>query len=485
MILGLGIVAVGLRLGRLWLPGYRWLSGGDELVYIQLSQGFLRGCGFARFLGTRCAPPEILRVPGYPFFLAMCNSAALAAVSQAILGGLTTVVIGIVALQFWGVETALLAMLFAALDLPSIVLATMPWTEVIFTAIVTPAFALQLYSLDSKSRHYSIYIMVASCLLGVAALIRPAGQIFLLQVIAAALMLDRSVYRRGILAIGSVVLVALPSAIWSVRNYKLAGLFGSSMTGQFTLYEVYGTDILSSLKLHTTRDTVEREAAIDKVGRQLGRELYDACCYDGRCRGLEHQFDWSERDPLPATLPASCVREMQRRGLWLVAGHPLVFLALAVRHAIQNMMSRDKELVVGLFAPASLAKLDKAGPLPTERLLSAFGRRRGFELALAAESALLTLLWVGVFLAVMSLYDASKSDRKIVLLATSTVLFYICVSATVSASARFRIPVAPLLALASGWGWKNAGQLSLAWATSRKVRSSPSQSTVQSESDEK
>ena len=94
----------------IWAPiSVSLAPGSDTWEYQELAAGIRHGCGFARYIDGACAQPEILRTPGYPFFLALFPNWRMALVVQALLCGLICLLAGIWVGRRWGFRVGVTA----------------------------------------------------------------------------------------------------------------------------------------------------------------------------------------------------------------------------------------------------------------------------------------------------------------------------------------------------------------------------------------
>src|ERR1700693_2379523 len=84
VLFAIALIALVVRLLTLARPGINWaFSSYDSVQYTELADGLRNGCGFARLVDSKCAPPETLRTPGYPIFLRLTSSLRSAIALQA------------------------------------------------------------------------------------------------------------------------------------------------------------------------------------------------------------------------------------------------------------------------------------------------------------------------------------------------------------------------------------------------------------------
>jgi len=243
------LVALGFRLFiALRLPND---EPGDAIVYSQLAKNLLEQHVYSHEPQAPYAP-SIIRLPGYPLFLAGVykifghgNNKAVR-VAQAVMDTLTCVVIALVAFQ-WCVDperkhrAALIAFALAAVcPFTAIYVATVltevPTNFFAVAMVLAVTFAFQSMSRDNADRRNSILWWVASGLIaGLTVLFRPDSGLFAAAV-GLTLVLSLLWQRRAqplrmrvkqLFVFGAVFSVAfwLVLAPWTIRNYRVFHLF--------------------------------------------------------------------------------------------------------------------------------------------------------------------------------------------------------------------------------------------------------------------
>src|ERR1700687_6095686 len=96
MLVSIALGALGARAIWLLRAAGLWTMTPDSVGYVALAHGLLQGCGFAVWTRGTCGPPEVLRTPGYPVFIALlgCNWRAVL-FAQAIMGGVLVLALGL------------------------------------------------------------------------------------------------------------------------------------------------------------------------------------------------------------------------------------------------------------------------------------------------------------------------------------------------------------------------------------------------------
>jgi hypothetical protein len=338
------------------------------------------------------------RVPGYPAFLALFlpleHALGWAVLVQALLATAT------VALVFQGArslsapesrpQAALLAGLLLALDSVSFLYAGYLLTETLFTTLLAAAMALWL------SRRTAGGAALAGACLGLSALVRPVLLYFPVFLLALPLLeRPRRPLSHYVLL---VLLLLLPVSGWLARNW--------AVTGQPVFTTVQGLNLLYFRAAATL-------AEVEGVPEQQVRNRLMA---EARQRAGTDE-------------PAALSRVMGSMGVRILLEHPGATAKTTLR------------------AVAAMA----AGPgrVPLGRLL--LGRDSAPWWMTAPAVAWLALLYAG---AAAGLWLAWRQGSLRLLAPLLLTLGYLLlVSTGAEAYSRFRVPMAPLLAMLAGPGW--------------------------------
>jgi hypothetical protein len=231
-------LAAGL-LVRLWFIRHLPLIAGDSLMYGDIAKTWLKHgiYGFTepgRTPGSVEIRPTLIRLPGYPFFLALCfrifgieNYKAVLYV-QASADLLTCYLAGALARRIFGVRAGLIALWIAALC---------PFTasyvaEPVAETLVLTTIALSLYAVarwQIAGRGYCLWLWITAAALTTSILLRPEQILFAAAVLTAMLWnsLRNSVpSRRAVVPVLSAALcILLPFIPWTIRNAHTLHVF--------------------------------------------------------------------------------------------------------------------------------------------------------------------------------------------------------------------------------------------------------------------
>lgn len=225
---------------RLWLLGPVFNVDGDSLIYGDIAKNLLlHGC-YALTSSSGDIHSTLIRLPGYPLFLALCFrlfgmenyfAAALAQIALDLLGCLliASCVRRIAPVPF-GRKAALAALWLAALCPFTASYTTLPLAE----SLTLFAIALAMWAVarfqDDPRWGYSLWFTLA---VTAAALLRPDGVLAAFALAPALFLGVGQVPGRNVLAWRArvrmatlcLVLALLPFAAWTVRNWRVFHLF--------------------------------------------------------------------------------------------------------------------------------------------------------------------------------------------------------------------------------------------------------------------
>jgi 4-amino-4-deoxy-L-arabinose transferase-like glycosyltransferase len=226
---------------RLWFIRHYALVTGDSLIYGDIAKNWLRHgiYGFAdtNRAGAAIIRPTLIRLPGYPLFLAACfrifgmeHYGAVMRV-QAVVDTLTCALAGLTVRRLLGVRAALAALWLAALCPFTANYAAAPLTE----TLTLNAMALVFYAFvrwQNAGCGLGVWLWVTGAALGWAILLRPEQGLLLLAVLPAMWMATRRThwlnlnFRRTVLPVVVAGLCALlPLAPWTARNWRTFHVF--------------------------------------------------------------------------------------------------------------------------------------------------------------------------------------------------------------------------------------------------------------------
>jgi hypothetical protein len=428
-------------------PGVGWAVQVDSLRYIQLANGLRAGCGLAQYAGPipaspalegsitgrlnnqpveygfqavwqgkGCGPAELLRTPGYPLFLAANPSLRSAVVMQGILGATAAFLVGLFVWHQWGLLAGLITETLVAFDVGSILFSNWLLTETLFTVCVTLGMLLQLVVLSRKTTDTKSIadLLAAALLLGVAAFVRPIGQVLLLVAPLPVLALD---FNRAKKVMLFIVVPLVPLSMiqgWSYRNYEARGVWTFSSVGADNLY------------YHSAAAVLAHESA--QPYAQVDTELL---------RSTKGGFDANPK-------------EIEARAVGIVAAHPFVLAGVTLKGFLKDSLLPGRSSL-GQFLGHDVTVHD-AGLGLRQRMLSTLSSP--LLAALYTQELLMTLFtWLGAALALRRVRGMTLQNSMVVLIPLFVSVLLLLAAAGPEASDRFRLPVVPMLAIVAGFGW--------------------------------
>ncbi len=429
----IALIAAAIRLAPLLRSDLSFaMRPDDSFEYMQLAHGIRHGCGFARLAGGSCQPPEILRTPGYPIFLALFgDSIRWVLAAQAIMGGVVCLLVAEWIGGCWNLSAGLAAELLIAFDLPSIVMSNEVMAESLFQLALTAALILAL-RVGSRPRNAILTAAFAVAFAGAAVLIRPIAIIlpFLLPV---PLLASSRLERRLRLAAAALAF-AIPTlalCVWSSRNYYVARYPGLSTVGAINMYYYRAADI---------------------VARRRGILLAAARASFARRLGVPYERIYSAAVQSP-----ELARRMNRMGFEVVESYPWQAAAMTLQAAAYLALSPIRSPLARMLGTQGATAGDglNAGAPSLGRVRMALQSMFGSPLLtalVALEAGLTLVLWIGIANGLARCRRVPNDYQMwVVYLAVSGVLLMV-LAAGGEADVRFRAPVIPLLAAAAALG---------------------------------
>lgn len=425
ILAAVGLVALALRLSPLLGSGMSWAMDNDSPGYIELANGLMEGCGFARFVQGRCEGPEVSRTPGYPVFLAIMPSLRWSVAVQAVIGTFTCLVIALFAWKLWGVWAGLAAELLLAFNIPSIVVGAMILSDGLFVALVTAGVLLGFVVISRQllDKRAIVLSLLGALLLGLAILVRPIGLLLPLFAPLPFLLLPNVNWRRRLgLSLTAFAIPALIMTGWAERNRQRTGIFTLSVIGVYNLYSYRAPGLLA----YETHRPMEYEQKVLDKRLRLGPSAR------------------------AASMSPTLYDQMRARSLAIIMNHPAAFAFITLRSIVWQAFAPDR---AHLLTYVSVSQLPTSYSAPlAERLLTML-RSPILTVLIVMQLALVLLVWIGVGRAFWFMKRRPRRDRAIVFIAAAIALMFILLAAGPEAQARYRLPAIPFLALAAGLGW--------------------------------
>jgi 4-amino-4-deoxy-L-arabinose transferase-like glycosyltransferase len=445
LLSGVVFVAFLLRVWPVLRPGLFWVTNvnpWDATGYIQLSEGLRHGCGFARWVDLTCSAPEILRVPGYPSFVALVKNLRAVVALQAIMGAMVCLFLGIFLRKRWGIAAALAAALAIAFDQPTLVWTSQIMTESLFQLLIVAAILLELRVISTgTTRSQSLGSLAVAVLLSLALMVKSVGQL-VVPLAALAFLLPRERWRkRLLLAALPLVIPVLVVLCWTIRNNKLMGapVYALEESGQLYLFKS------ASVVAYSTGKN------FDEVQQELQQELW-------RRLRLPADVNLNVWGPVSPLQGRSAV-EMARRGEQILLRHPLIYALLTAKSFIYLAVTPGLgDLQKWLKPSESEARQPGSLSLPNKTViagkLGALGHASLSVLSIVIVYwILIALVWGGVTRAIWKCRHLPSRDLVSVLLPLCVALVLMLAASGPEGGARFRVPAMPFLDLVAAIGW--------------------------------
>jgi 4-amino-4-deoxy-L-arabinose transferase-like glycosyltransferase len=408
------------------------LRADDSFEYLQLAAGMRDGCGFARLVGGSCHKPEILRTPGYPAFLSVMSSMRWALAAQATLGALTCAIIGTWLWRYGHFAAAIAAELLIAFDIPSIVMSTEVMSEILFQFLLVSAL-IPLFFVHLRTRRPLVSAILTGLAGGFAILVRPIG-LLLPILLPVPFIITPEISRRLRLAsaIAVFVISALIPGAWAMRNYQVARYPGLSTVSAINMYFYRAANVVAREKGALLADTR------DSFGTTLGvpyEHIYDADVQSPElCGRMNH-------------LAIQILKAHWRQAMMMTLQSALYLAVAPMRSPLARMLD-----TTGDSAGDGL----NAGAPSVRRLRDVL--RRTFQspiltLVVSFEVVFTLVLWIGVAAAAYRSRNLPGEYRFLTLYLTLIAIILLALAAGGEADARFRAPVAPLVAIVAALGY--------------------------------
>jgi hypothetical protein len=422
----IGIAALFIRLAPLARGDLKFQSAWDAADYIPLAQGIQHGCGFAKFDNGHCASAEILRPPGYPFFVAMMPGLRTVLVIQAFLGAALCIWLGWFVSARWGIGAGLTAAAILATDIPSIVYGAMIMSEALFQFLLTGAILLQLSAIiaDELNAVTAAKVFAAAGLLAAAAMIRPTGIFLPLFAPLPFLLMKGATWPRALVL--AVLAFAIPIAAmlpWMARNQRVAGVNAMSTDSAVTIFDYNAAGVLA----YATH-------------RSFGEASTE----------LAHEIGWQGD---PSAIPFTLSQAMIRQSFKTFAEHPFATLVVTVRGLVLVAIVPDRNELNELLGTNGGGPLGLAPSFDITTRIRRTMNSPVLAILVLVQLMLNLLVWAGVARGLFRTDWNSKIEAACILIPLGVAFAMLACAASPAAHARFRVPAVPFLAMLAGIGW--------------------------------
>ena len=379
--------------------------------------------------------PMIVRTPGYPAFIALvylvfgkAHVAVIAA--QVILSALSIVVVYHVSYALWGSAAAFLSALLLSVDPATFLSSQLVLTETPFAFLLTTsagAGALVVLRRPNQRR----WAFVSGLFLALATLVRPITYYLVVPIAVGWLLHGWSARwgRRRVLSV--VVLTALPSLAlvggWQIRNYRVSGSAEYSQIGNYNALYYRAAGIVAQL------EGIPFRQAQGTLMKQ---------------RPLE----------TPYTAPASVLAACGGEGWGLVRRHPVLFAKDVARGMVWVLFHPASRGVLAYLSVEATGP-DRSGDLHAAAGIdTVLGRLRtlladpAYVATFGFEATGLFLSYAGVLYCLWRIARRGRGHLAPHVLMVGMALYLLVLSSGPESNARFRVPLAPFIALYGGAG---------------------------------
>ncbi len=404
----------------------------DSLGYERIALNIVQNGAFS----GQTEPPflaDLHRPPIYPAFMAVVyalwgHTPAAVVLLQVFIFSLTVALTFSVS-RLLGLSTVagLAAAAVLAVDPVSIMATNLLLTETLYTVLLVLGMAaLAAYLGEGRIR----WLVASALLLGLSGLTRPIGQylpIVLLPIVvlSAGRGRARTVLPAGLLFI--LISMSITSA-WAYRNYREGGVWTVSDTSYINLIYYRAREVLASVE-GTSQDAAWRKLRVDVAQKAAEQNL-----------GADQVAGLEQREAITVFVqhPTETV-VMTAKGAGRILADPGFSTAC-------TLLDRGNTASECFAGSATMNESDLFG-----KSLRRFGDMTLLQQATLAWSlALLAAVYVGAAAGVVSLI---RQRRWLVLATCLSVLGYLFIlSSGAEAYSRFRIPMAPFLAILFGAG---------------------------------
>jgi 4-amino-4-deoxy-L-arabinose transferase-like glycosyltransferase len=203
---------------------------GDTLLYGDIAKNLLQNHVYGFTVAGHPPRPTLIRVPGYPLFLALCfilfgvaNYAAVLYV-QLLFDLVTCLLVADLARRLFGQRAGLAALWLAALCPFTANYVAAPLTETLTLFCIALAF-YGLHRWSSTNLRYNLWLWITAAALAASILLRPEQGLLPAAIIPAMLFIAWRNRRASLTAslmpgLIAAICVVLPLAPWAARNWR-------------------------------------------------------------------------------------------------------------------------------------------------------------------------------------------------------------------------------------------------------------------------
>lgn len=448
----IALAAFALRAVWLLRGAGQWMTTPDSAGYVALAHGLLHGCGFAVWTRRTCGPPEVLRTPGYPVFIALFGGNWRAILSaQALMGGMLVFGLGLFAWRQFSFRAAILAALLVATDVPSILASKELMSETMFQFVLAAGvLLLAAAALSSEKRGALMKTAAGGFLVAAASLVRPVGELLVPFLwLPFALTNSQPVRQRIWMSITAVMAAAGVLICWAGRNHTLAATWTLSTDGAFAVY-YYATPPLLREDQADSRIKVIRHNLVSRLQPT----------FSASAAGFPGSIGEPDYDSLLAAVEKqpSLGRSMYHAFANAAVRHPLDEATICAEGLVRLAL-QPYSPGIGLRGLMRGESSASTLPIPSDQ-------RNTFQLIVLTTVAFqilwLMLAWSGALMALARVRRLRAQPLSAVLIAfwVFTILLLIAPTPFFGVrDIRYRTPIVPLLAILAGMGWFEANHI--------------------------
>jgi 4-amino-4-deoxy-L-arabinose transferase-like glycosyltransferase len=406
---------------RPWDPAveHRSVLVYDSIGYHEQAITILQAHRLAR---SPLATPDAITAPIYPLFVAACYRAFgqrpwVVLLVQCLIDSLSALLLVACMSRWFGAPTGFVTGLLYALEPFPILYCSMLLTDILFVFTLVATLNALSRAVGRGAEARWAWVGLGAAGMGVATLIRPAGQ-FLPVVLLLALALEhrRRPARLARWATASLAVFALVVSPWLIRNARVFGHVFLTTSGSYNLLALGVAPMLAE----------ERNVDWGRTQRELNQEADDLLAAEGR---RPEELDAYQRSTY-----------WRRVALRYIAREPARFAACWAKGMAHTFLNLDTSVFALVLGRA---------PHPVELKTSGlwakvvqFGRTKGpFGLLLGAWLALWLLVCYGA--AAVGLAQAWGGPSRIAALLLVMLIFYFAAVAGAGGLARFKLPAIP------------------------------------------
>ncbi len=395
-----------------------------------------------RFARAALAPPDAITAPIYSLFVAACYRACgprpwVVLLVQCLIDSLSALLLVACMSRWFGAGIGFVAGLGYALDPFLVLYCSMLLTDILFVFALVATLNALSFAVGRGAKARWLGVGCGALGMGIAALIRPAGQ-FLPAVLLLVLVLEhrRRPLRLAGYALGSLAIFMLVISPWLMRNQRTFGHAFLTTSGSYNLLALGVGPMLAE----------ERHQDWGRTQRELNQEAEDLVVADGRrpedLDAYEHSTYW------------------RRVALRYIRREPARFAACWVRGMAHTFLNLDTSVFALVLGRAPHPVELKSGAL-MQKLIEFYRSKGRFGLLLGGGIALWLLGCYSA--ALVGLPAAWSGPNRMATLMLVTLVLYFAAVAGAGGLARFKLPAIPCYLPFTASGVRAC----LVWARSR------------------